>query len=165
MSLCEGCGRELDKPQKPGRPRKWCSERCRKRSYGDPCVDCGSPTRFGAETARVPEPRCLQCAAVARTVWTQAAIIAAIHDWNADYGEPPAASDWNPFLLRTVLHDESREARWHETPGRWPWHITVKKAFGSWNEAIAAAGFKTRPRGGGGVNVARRRSERLKVAA
>lgn len=62
MSVCQGCGGPLP-PSKPhGRPRKWCSGRCRKRSYGDPCVDCGAKTRYGAEMARIPEPRCVDCA-------------------------------------------------------------------------------------------------------
>jgi hypothetical protein len=56
---CPGCGAKI-----VGDPRrKWCSERCRKGSYGDPCIDCGARTTFGAESARVPEPRCLSCAA------------------------------------------------------------------------------------------------------
>lgn len=57
---CHGCGAPLDLGPR-GRPRKWCSGRCRKASYGDPCVDCGAKTRFGAEMKRVPEPRCIDC--------------------------------------------------------------------------------------------------------
>jgi hypothetical protein len=53
---CAGCGDLLAEPR-----RKWCSERCRKRSYGDPCIDCGAKTRYGAERPRVPEPRCNTC--------------------------------------------------------------------------------------------------------
>jgi biotin operon repressor len=61
MNDCHGCGAALPPQNYVGRPRKWCSERCRKGSYGDPCVDCGGRTCFGAETARVPEPRCIAC--------------------------------------------------------------------------------------------------------
>jgi hypothetical protein len=58
-ATCHGCGTPL--PPSKGPVRKWCSERCRKASYGDPCVDCGARTVYGAETARVPEPRCRAC--------------------------------------------------------------------------------------------------------
>jgi hypothetical protein len=30
---CENCGRPLDPPKGHGRPRQWCSERCRKAAY------------------------------------------------------------------------------------------------------------------------------------
>ncbi len=59
---CQGCDKALPPQRRGGMPRKWCSERCRKRSYGDPCVDCGARTGFGAERARVPDPRCRPCA-------------------------------------------------------------------------------------------------------
>lgn len=58
---CAGCGARLSPPKGPGRKPKWCSERCRKASYGDPCVDCGARTSYGAEQARVPEPHCTPC--------------------------------------------------------------------------------------------------------
>lgn len=43
MSVCAGCGESLP-PTKPsaGRPRKWCSDRCRKDQYRPSCVDCGA---------------------------------------------------------------------------------------------------------------------------
>lgn len=62
-------------------------------------------------------------------VWTKEAIICAIQRWAAQYGEPPHSKLWK----RAV-------------PG-YPNSATVKYHFGSWNEAIAAAGFKPRPRG------------------
>lgn len=63
MSGCKGCGAAL-KPSGPkDHRRKWCSERCRKRSYGDPCIDCGARTSYGAEKKRVPEPHCDSCRA------------------------------------------------------------------------------------------------------
>jgi hypothetical protein len=57
--VCKGCGGEL--PNMHGN-RRYCSERCRKRQYGDPCVECGAKTVYGAETRRVPNPRCDPCA-------------------------------------------------------------------------------------------------------
>lgn len=61
MSTCQGCGAPIQVGR--SRPRKWCSERCRKASYGDPCIDCGKRTTYGAQKRRVAEPRCAQCAA------------------------------------------------------------------------------------------------------
>lgn len=58
---CAGCGAELPTYPVSNRPRKWCSGKCRKASYGDPCIDCGQRTVYGAETARVPAPRCDGC--------------------------------------------------------------------------------------------------------
>jgi len=59
---CKGCGAELP-ASLSNRPRVWCSERCRKGSYGDPCVECGARTVYGAETGRRGEdPRCAACA-------------------------------------------------------------------------------------------------------
>lgn len=58
---CAGCGEPLVVTNKFDRRRKWCSAKCRKGSYGDLCVDCGGRTVYGAETARVPEPRCADC--------------------------------------------------------------------------------------------------------
>lgn len=58
---CAGCGTLLAPPTNGRGWRKWCSEKCRKASYGDPCIDCGGRTIYGAEHARVPEPRCDAC--------------------------------------------------------------------------------------------------------
>lgn len=63
---CAGCGEMFPIRSILSRKAKWCSQKCRKGSYGDPCIDCGARTAFGAERARVPEPRCAKCAAVAR---------------------------------------------------------------------------------------------------
>lgn len=54
--LCAGCGEPIEQPK--GR-RKWCSERCRKRTlYSGTCVDCGAATYNGT----VPPPkRCHEC--------------------------------------------------------------------------------------------------------
>lgn len=56
---CAGCGVPLASNRGPGRQRKWCSERCRKRTlYSGTCVECGAPTNNGT----VPPPRlCARC--------------------------------------------------------------------------------------------------------
>jgi hypothetical protein len=56
-----------------------------------------------------------------------------------------------------VLHDEARARRFEDADGRWPWMTLVHDRFGSWNDAIEAAGFTPRAHGGGGGNMRRRR--------
>jgi hypothetical protein len=57
---CAGCGDPLP-PQKRGRPRKWCSQRCRRDTlYSGACVDCGARTSGNNGRAKAPE-RCLAC--------------------------------------------------------------------------------------------------------
>jgi hypothetical protein len=58
MRACRGCDAGLTDTHGG---RVWCSERCRKAAYGQPCVDCGTRTIYGAEHARKPEPRCAAC--------------------------------------------------------------------------------------------------------
>lgn len=163
--VCHGCGAQLPPKTWAGRERIWCSERCRKASYGDPCVDCGKRTSLGAEHKRVPEPRCLSCAMKHRRRWTPELVIAAIREWAAESGEVPSINDWNPWYARNVLGDEARARGFEDADGRWPSFSTPVRLFGSWNTAIFAAGFESRQPDGGGGNERRRRSERAKAAA
>jgi hypothetical protein len=48
MSVCHGCDAQLPPTAPGGRPRKWCSERCRKSQYAGVCEACGSPRRDGS---------------------------------------------------------------------------------------------------------------------
>ena len=60
---CKGCGSPLPPASGHGRPRKWCSEACRRRTlYAGRCADCGAPTS-GSEGRgpRAPQ-RCQACA-------------------------------------------------------------------------------------------------------
>jgi hypothetical protein len=147
---------------------KWCSERCRKTKYSVPCVDCG--TLLNGSGGRGPDAavRCVQCAnahnGADRKIWTREAVVSAMREWAALYGEPPAEPDWNPHRADD-LGDPDRANRFRLAYGRWPWFNTVFRAWGSWNAALVAAGFEPRPAHGGGVNVARRRNQRAKVAA
>jgi hypothetical protein len=161
-ATCRGCGAQIE-PGTGNRKREWCSDRCRKRTlYSQPCLDCGKPTN--GSDGRRDEPRCLRCAAVKagaeKTIWTRDAILAAIHAWADVYGEPPAAPDWRPNNARNQLHDDARARRFEDANGRWSWADTAIREFGSWNAAIAAAGYEPRPSHGGGENVARRRNQR-----
>jgi hypothetical protein len=154
--VCAGCGVGLP-PSRGNRPRKWCSEGCRKASYGDPCVDCGARTCSGAEKARVAEPRCPACSYRHRSRWTEEVIVARIREWVAVHGEPPAKADWTPADARRC-NDEERALRFERADGYWPCGTSVIERFGSWSAAVVAAGFVPRPRFGVAVNHARRRS-------
>lgn len=139
--------------------------RARKDRYRQPCVDCGAMTS-GCNGLR-DTPRCVTCAnrknGRGKTVWTREKIIAAIREWAAEHGEPPAGADWNANQARR-LGDEARARRFEDDP-RWPWFSIVTRAFGSWNAGIRAAGYTPRIPHGGGENVARRRDQRAKAAA
>jgi hypothetical protein len=136
--------------------------RARKAKNNGRCVDCGVETKNSG--GKIPPARCRPCAGIAtgaaRKVWTREAIVGAICAWANEHGEPPASSDWNPWGARNNLHDEARARRDEEAGDRWPGFTTVIRAFGSWNSAMQAAGYGTRPAHGGGENVARRRSSR-----
>src|SRR4029453_10642564 len=55
-------------------------------------------------------------------------IVAAIHRWVAEYGEPPQVVDLDPAGARR-RGDEWRAARFEA--GHWPTAATVKRQFGS----------------------------------
>ena len=139
--------------------RKWCSERCRKRQYDMPCVDCGA--RVSGYDGHRDEPRCFQCAnRIARDeakIWTRAAVVLAIQEWAAIYDDPPAVADWDPAVARRI-NNEARALRWKDADGRWPSANTVRRELGSWAHALAAAGFEPRAPHGGAGNQRRRRS-------
>jgi hypothetical protein len=143
--------------------------RARKDSYAASCVDCGDPTS-GSEGRR-EEPRCRRCAnALAvdqRKIWTPAAVVLAIQEWVAEYGDPPAMADWNLHLARYYVHDEKRAQRYERCrdAGICPSVQSVLGAFVTWNAAIEAAGFEPRANHGGGGNESRRRSARARAAA
>lgn len=58
--VCAACGKELPKSRAGGRPRKWCSERCRKSQYDRECIDCGA--RIDGTTPSRCGGRCMPCA-------------------------------------------------------------------------------------------------------
>lgn len=107
-----------------------------------PCVDCGALTSGRANgLGRVPE-RCARCATAYRTFWTREKIVEAIQRWAATHdGVPPTAKRWNKGQARRFGHPEW--AREMEQFGA-PTVYSVQDLFGSWNAAIAAAGFSPR---------------------
>lgn len=110
------------------------------RVYGT-CADCGGKT-FNGGSRNCPE-RCAVCAPKHRRQTTEREIIAAIHDWHRRYGRQPTSMDWNVSLARVKAHPERLaqiEAAHEERD--WPWVPTTQAVFGSWNDAIRAAGFE-----------------------
>lgn len=166
ISLCaaNGCDNEVPQPRRGY--RKWCSERCRKQQYGQPCVDCGLRTTHGAESAKVEQPRCATCATLVNRTWTTGLVVERIREWAKLHGEPPAVPDWSPPHART-MGDLARAQRFEEAEGHWPYFTTVFRVFGpgGWNRALAEAGFSPRPSGGVAENNARRRDRQQKVTA
>ncbi len=64
--------------------------------------------------------------------WTPDTIVYAITLWHRRHNRLPLRREW----------EKAGEDH--------PSNMTVRRVFGSWNEAIHAAGFKPRPRGGRG---------------
>jgi hypothetical protein len=159
----EGCHVILSATRN-GRPRVWCSDRCRKTKYSVPCVDCGAPLNGSDGRSENAAVRCHPCAMVKagadRKTWTRAACLLAIREWAAEYGDPPAIPDWSTAHAESVLGDYDRARRFREAEGRWPSFGTVIRNCGGWNAAIRAAGFEPRPAHGGGGNQYRRRGMR-----
>jgi len=61
------------------------------------------------------------------------------------YGQPPTGVDWNPYQARQRGLDGVADTF---EQGDWPWLMSVVYHFGTFNEAIAAAGFLPRTSGG-----------------
>jgi hypothetical protein len=138
MSVCQGCSTPIEQNARAGRPRKWCSDHCRKETlYSGRCLDCGAPTSLGGMGRA--SGHCRSCANKARTLWTSETIVSAIQRWAAETGGPPTACDWNTAQARAT-------GRPPRSP-HYPPASTVQKVFGSWSNAIEAAGFECRPPG------------------
>lgn len=65
-----------------------------------------------------------------RGYWTRERIIEAIQLWAEQHdGQPPTSQDWGNGIGKT--------------PPGWPAYSTVRNKFGTWTDAIEAAGFQT----------------------
>lgn len=130
---CQGCGVSLTVNRGPSRPRKWCSERCRKQTlYSGECVDCGAPTN-GSNGAGAAGKRCAACAARhnhEERHWTRERIIEALRAFADQYGRSPRAND--PSL---------------QASHQWPCSSIVVREFGTWNAGIEATGLEAMPVG------------------
>ena len=72
--------------------------------------------------------------------WTGERIIAAIQRWAKRTGKPPTADQWSRPLTTLA----ARRLGMASSKSR-PSAALVKKMFGTWNEAMKAAGFPPRP--------------------
>ncbi len=74
-------------------------------------------------------PKCGAKVPKRRMFWTEHRIIQAVQNWTRLHGRIPTLSDWT---MATVDHPSQK---------------TVRERFGTWNEAILAAGYQPhRPR-------------------
>lgn len=105
--------------------------RARKDRLAKFCVGCGARVSYEGT-------RCRTCASV--TYWTRGRILNAIREWATLTGTPPTATDWNPSHARAI-RDVGEPHLWSDNPDRWPYSSIVQRTFGSWNAAVAAAGF------------------------
>ncbi len=143
---CAGCGSALA-PKKPtpqggGRPRKWCSERCRKGQYAGECIDCGAPTNGYAGPGQAAE-RCPSCRIkfektdfdhaakqsaqkLGRNQWTNEQILAAIRR-TAKNGV--ASKD-----AYNIAREANRAA--------FPSVPIIARRYGRWALAVQAAGLR-----------------------
>jgi hypothetical protein len=111
--------------------------RARKERYRGTCRRCGGPTSGGDGRAKAPTI-CVSCFNIElheNRHWTQERIIDAIKRFAAEHGRPPVAPEW---LYGS--HGKNGDG--------YPYATTVLNEFGSWANAIEAAGFP-RPRIGG----------------
>lgn len=86
---------------------------------------------------------CRICAAEDRTIWPREAIVAAIREWVARYGQTPAAYEWDPAIYK-AKGGMNPEVRRRYRQHNWPATNTVINHFGSWNAGMEAAGFVPR---------------------
>lgn len=124
MSLCVGCDTPLPlEIGRPGKRRKWCSERCRKEAlYSGKCEQCGGKTN-GSNGPGTAATVCMDCLR-----WTREAVLLAVEEWaDAHGGVPPTATEW-----RT------------KASGGGPTQTTVRALFGTWNAMLLEAGFALR---------------------
>lgn len=120
---------------------RWTDEGCRQRelaasraykagSRGE-CVDCGGPTNACRGPGKASQ-RCDSCRREfqrANAKWTKDTVVVAIQRFAAEHGRPPTATEWRRLGDYT------------------PPTNAVLRVWGSWANAVEAAGFP-RPRSG-----------------
>jgi hypothetical protein len=88
-------------------------------------------------------------------------MLAALVEWTRRYGDVPTMADWDPHRARS-LGQEWRIARYHQ--GDWPSARAVANHFGSFTNAVAAAGLLPRDRGRHVDRSAEQAANRLTIA-
>ena len=76
--------------------------------------------------------------------WDRARIVAALHDWNRLWGQPPRSYEWAPASSGARRRPTLGCRLWAVRHPRWPSKATVARHFGTWNAALEAAGLPLR---------------------
>lgn len=114
-------------------------DRARKARYERPCDVCGKTVNPNGLRS---EAMCARCAGVIRRAGSRQWILDSFAEWNARFGAPPSALDWNLALARTRRYCGWKAERCERTGRKWPSVTLVQAHFGSWNAGLEAAGFK-----------------------
>lgn len=121
MSTCHGCGVPVTQPEGRGRPRKWCSETCRKNTcYGGTCEDCGARTSYpGSHGA---PRRCRRCDRTKNLERTER-IIAAWNRWEPGWmiAEREGISEVNVLTIVNQQRRAGRHVILHRKRNRTDW--------------------------------------------
>lgn len=110
-------------------------DRKRKKRYSGTCDLCGGPT--SPSNTSVPHRRCRRCqlAHPKNLYWTRERIIEAIQRFARENGgRRPVSTDWNGGRNKVTVHGRAGSG--------YPYVATVLTHFGSWADAIEAAGFE-----------------------
>jgi hypothetical protein len=108
------------------------------------------------------EPRPARAQRVGDAESARDRILRAIVEWTRRYGAPPTQTDWDPGRARRT-GQAWRAARFQQ--GDWPRLQTVRRHFGSLNEAIEAVGLRARHPGQHGRTELGDRGHNLRVLA
>lgn len=123
MSTCHGCGVPVTQPEGRGRPRKWCSEKCRKDTcYAGVCIDCGGPTN-GLKSGRNRESvRCDHCFKT-KNLARRERILAAWNQWEPAWmiAEREGISETNVLTIVNQQRRAGRHVILHRKRNRTDW--------------------------------------------
>jgi hypothetical protein len=135
---CRTCDKPLSQPH-TGRPRIYCGDRCRKLNAARRCLDCGTIINTDGRRTN-PSLLCTPCRGRYQREQSRAWILRSITDWVTLFGHPPGAPDWNPTHARRTGMAWKAD-RYAQTGRKWPSTTLCQDVFGSWNDALAAAGY------------------------
>jgi hypothetical protein len=164
-TTCDGCGAPTEQPRS-GRRRRWCSDRCRKRTlYAGTCETCGAATDGSNGRAAAPT-QCTTCqhrAATAAAVWPPEALIAEARRWHRLTGLWPTSTDWHSFPGHVRKEVRTTIADFRAATGPWPSSTLARNKFGTWAAFMDAAGGHAIGKGGKGRSRNNDRAARLRA--
>jgi hypothetical protein len=131
-------------------------DKARKASYGGTCERCGARTD-GSNGRELAPKLCAACTVKAQheeRYWTAERIVETFQAFERIAGRPPAALDTGlgeaPSIRKRQSAARNAEGDRLRKLIRLPHPFTVQREWGSWNEALKAAGFPPNPMGGRG---------------